>query len=84
MSNEIRKKAKSIAWLFMLVYFASYVTRINFAVMMVKICSDMQELSRVYEIPSMFNDVDIFVKPILKVVMDCIRLTNYLERKEHE
>lgn len=49
-----------------------------------QICSDMQELSQVYEIPSMFNDVDIFVKPILKVAMDCIRLTNYLERKEHE
>ena len=47
-----------------------------------QICSDMQELSQVYEIPSMFNDADIFVKPILKVAMDCIRLINYLERKE--
>lgn len=47
-----------------------------------QICNDMQELSQVYEIPSMFNDADIFVKPILKVAMDCIRLINYLERKE--
>ncbi|MBE6584323.1 MAG: MFS transporter [Ruminococcaceae bacterium] len=30
-----------IAWLFTLVYFASYVMRINFAVMLVKVCSDM-------------------------------------------
>ena len=42
MGLGIRKKAKAIAWLSMLVYFASYTTRINFAVMMVKICSDMQ------------------------------------------
>ena len=47
-----------------------------------QICSDMRELSQVYEIPSMFNDADIFVKPILKVTMDCIRLISYLERKE--
>lgn len=42
MGSGIRKKAKVIAWLSMLVYFASYTTRINFAVMMLKICSDMQ------------------------------------------
>lgn len=37
----IRPRARAIAWLFMLLYFSSYVMRINFAVMMVKICSDM-------------------------------------------
>lgn len=42
MQSEIRKKGKAIAWLLTLVYFASYTTRINFAVMMVKICSEMQ------------------------------------------
>ena len=41
MSQTIRSRAKAIAWLLMLVYFASYTTRINFAVMLVKICSDM-------------------------------------------
>ncbi len=41
MSQAIRSRAKIIAWTLMLVYFASYVTRINFAVIMVKICSDM-------------------------------------------
>ncbi len=42
MKNQIRKRAKAIAWMCTLVYFASYLMRINFAVMMVKICSDMQ------------------------------------------
>ena len=42
MESVIRKRAKAIAWSCTLVYFASYVMRINFAVMLVKICSDMQ------------------------------------------
>ena len=42
----------------------------------------MNELAKVYEIPSMFNEIEIFTKPILKTAMDCIRLINYLERKE--
>ena len=41
MKNQIRKRAKVIAWMCTLVYFASYIMRINFAVMMVKICADM-------------------------------------------
>ena len=42
METQIRKRAKAIAWSCTLVYFASYLMRINFAVMLVKICSDMQ------------------------------------------
>ena len=42
MESVIRKRAKAIAWSCTLVYFASYMMRINFAVMLVKICSDMQ------------------------------------------
>ena len=42
MESVIRKRAKAIAWSCTLVYFASYLMRINFAVMLVKICSDMQ------------------------------------------
>lgn len=49
-----------------------------------QICSDVRDMNQVYDIPSMFNDADIFVKPILKVAMDCIRLIHYLERKEPE
>lgn len=47
-----------------------------------QICSDVRDMNQVYDIPSMFNDADIFVMPILKVAMDCIRLIHYLERKE--
>lgn len=39
--NRISSRAKKIAWLLTLVYFASYLMRINFATMIVKICSDM-------------------------------------------
>lgn len=42
MASAIGKKTKQIAYLLALVYFSSYFMRINFAVMMVKICSDMQ------------------------------------------
>ena len=42
MKLQIRKRARVIAWMCTLVYFASYLMRINFSVMMVKICSDMQ------------------------------------------
>ena len=49
-----------------------------------QICNDVREMNQVYDIPSMFNDADIFVKPILKVTLDCIRLLHYLERKESE
>lgn len=41
MKNSFRPRARAIAWVLMLVYFASYFTRINFNVMMVKICSDL-------------------------------------------
>lgn len=47
-----------------------------------QICSDVREMNEVYDIPSMFYDVDIFVKPILKAAMDCIRLIHYLEGRE--
>ncbi|MBE6607246.1 MAG: MFS transporter [Ruminococcaceae bacterium] len=42
MNTNIRKRAKAIAWMCTLVYFASYLMRINFAVMLVKIGSDIQ------------------------------------------
>lgn len=41
MQRSIRGRAKATAWLCTLVYFASYVMRINFTVMLVKVCSDM-------------------------------------------
>ena len=44
MDNIISKRAKTITLMCTLVYFASYLTRINFAVMMVKICAEMNAL----------------------------------------
>ncbi len=41
MTNHIRPRAKKIAWMLTLIYFGSYLMRINFAVMIVKVCSDM-------------------------------------------
>lgn len=42
MTEKIDSRCKRAAWLCTLVYFASYVMRINFAVMIVKICSEME------------------------------------------
>ena len=37
----VSPRVRGIAWTFTLVYFASYLLRINFAVMIVKICAEM-------------------------------------------
>jgi len=42
MNKSISKRARGIALLCMAVYFASYITRNSFAVMAVRVCSDMQ------------------------------------------
>ena len=42
MKTYIRTRAKQITWMLTLIYFGSYLMRINFAVMIVKVCSDMQ------------------------------------------
>ena len=43
MKQNINRRARGIAWLCTLVYFASYLMRTNFAVMIAKICEDMGE-----------------------------------------
>ena len=48
-----------------------------------QICNDVRAMNQVYDAPSMFNDPDIFVIPILRVALDCIRLTHHLEGKEN-
>lgn len=42
MNQLISARAKKIAWVFALLYFSSYLMRINFAVMLVKVISEMQ------------------------------------------
>lgn len=43
MKQSVNRRARGIAWLCTLVYFASYLMRTNFAVMIAKICEDMGE-----------------------------------------
>ena len=62
--------------------YVSYADNGNTEMRLRQICSDVREMNQVYDIPSMFNDADIFVKPILKVAMDCIRLIHHLEGRE--
>ena len=42
MKSTIAKNTKRIAYLLAVVYFTSYCMRVNLAVMLVKICSEMQ------------------------------------------
>ena len=50
MAGQIRKRAKGIAWLLTLVYFASYLTRKNFNVMISAVANSM--------VPSVFPNLD--------------------------
>lgn len=44
--------------------------------------ADMKELLRVYDTPTLVCDRNYFLRPILKVSMDSIRLIHYLERRK--
>ena len=41
MSSEFRPRVRGFAWMLTLIYFASYLTRINFTVMLVVVCSEL-------------------------------------------
>ena len=41
MSHEFTPRVRRFAWIMMLIYFASYLTRINFTVMLVVVCSEL-------------------------------------------
>lgn len=86
--DECRKSLQNATWdettIKLMAMYVPHADNGNTEMRLRQIENDMWEVSRVYEIPSMFYDADIFVKPVLKVVMDCIRLTHYLERKEKE
>ena len=41
MSHEFSPRVRRFAWIMMLIYFASYLTRINFTVMLVVVCSEL-------------------------------------------
>ncbi len=86
--DECRKSLQSASWdeitVKLMEMYIPQADNGNTEMRLRQIGNDMREVSRVYEVPSMFYDADIFVKPILRVTMDCIRLTHYLERKEQE
>lgn len=85
--DECRKSLKEVAWEeieeMLIREYIPYADNGNTDIRMRKIIGDMNELKKVYDTPNMFNDIEIFTKPILKAAMDCISLINYLERKEN-
>ena len=86
--DECRKSLQDASWdeiaIKLMAVYVPHADNGNTEMRLRQIGNDMRELSRVYKVPSMSYDADIFVKPILQVAMDCIRLTHYLERKEQE
>jgi hypothetical protein len=84
--DECRKSMHDVTWSEiaekLMAQYVPHADNGNTEMRLRQIGNDMRELSRVYAIPNMTYDADLFVKPILRVAMDCIRLTNYLERKE--
>ena len=86
--DECRKCLKEISWdeicSMLIGEYVPYADNGNTEIRMRQITNDMKELTKVYNTPSMFNDIEIFTKPILKTAMDCIRLIHYLERREKQ
>ena len=84
--DECRKSLNEVSWdeiyEMLIREYIPHADNGNTEIRIRQIATDMNELAKVYEIPSMFNEIEIFTKPILKTAMDCIRLINYLERKE--
>ena len=44
--------------------------------------ADMKAVQAVYDTPQLICDRNLFLRPILKVCMDCIRLLNYLGKEK--
>ena len=86
--DECRKSLQDASWdeiaIKLMAMYVPHADNGNTEMRLRQIGNDMGALSRVYTIPNMTYDADIFVKPILQVTMDCIRLTHHLERKEKE
>lgn len=86
--DECRKSMKSVSWdeiaEKLIEMYVPHADNGNTEMRLRQIGNDMRELSRIYQMPSMCYDADLFVEPILKVAMDCVRIIHYLERKEKE
>ena len=44
--------------------------------------ADMKAVQAVYDTPQLICDRNLFLRPILKMCMDCIRLLNYLGKEK--
>ena len=86
--DECRKSLNEVSWdevyEMLIREYIPHADNGNTEIRIRQISTDMNELAKVYEIPSMFNEIEIFTKPILKTAMDCIRLVHYLDRKEKQ
>lgn len=84
--DECKKSLKSATWETLaeklIGLYVPYTDNGNKEIRLSQIFRDVQTMNQVYDAPSMFNDTDIFVKPILTVALDCIRLVHYLERRK--
>lgn len=84
--DECRKSLNEVSWdeIYdrLISEYIPYADNGNTEIRIRQLSTDMSELMKVYELPNMLNDIDIFTKPILKATMDCIRLINHLERKK--
>ena len=47
-----------------------------------QLAADMKAVQAVYDTPQLICDRNLFLRPILKVCMDCIRLLNYLGKEK--
>lgn len=86
--DECRKSLNEVSWdeiyEMLILEYIPHADNGNAEIRIRQIATDMNELAKVYEIPSMFNEIEIFTKPILKTAMDCIRFVNHLDRKEKQ
>lgn len=84
--DECRKSLKEASWNEiaekLMAQYVSHADNGNTEMRLRQIGNDMEKIARVYAFPNMTYDVDLFLNPILRVAMDCIRLTNYLERRK--
>lgn len=86
--DECRKSLDPIEWneieTELLKSYIPYADNGDLASRLRQLNNDTTELTKVYDNPQLTCDRDIFLHPILKICMDCIRLIYYLDRKEKQ
>lgn len=84
--DECRKCLKNISWErieeMLVQEYVPHTDNGNLEIRVRQLITNLDEALKVYEIPTMFNDETIFVRPLLRATMDCIRIIKYLNGKE--